>query len=113
MAEKKAKLLYRYTVRHPDHCLAPVVAENTEQATMKAAQLWGVPWGRVVFSCDVTRESDIMPHVCPRCRKYNAYNEQEYCPKCTAELQHEEERIKAAKQAYFRREARKAKGETG
>lgn len=109
MAEKKAKTLYLYKVRHPDHCQAPVVAENAEQATVQAAKLWGVPWGRVVFYCDVAREGEILPHVCPRCRKYNAYNDRVYCARCQAEIDHEEERLKAARQAYFRKEARESK----
>ena len=112
MADKD-KRLQLWKVHHPDHCMAPVVAENVEQATAKAAQLWGVPWRKVAFFCTVEPQGDINPHICPRCRRHNAYYEQEYCPKCTAELQHEEERVQAAKQAYFRREARKAKGETG
>jgi hypothetical protein len=108
----KGKRLILWQVKHPDHCRLPVVAENREQAILKAAQIWGVPFARVAFFTDADKEADIMPHVCPRCRRYNAINDEEYCRKCQVEIRSEEQRLRAARQAYYRREAKDRKGGT-
>ena len=35
-----------FFVKHPNHTTVPVIAENWEQATMKAAEFWGIGWGQ-------------------------------------------------------------------
>lgn len=111
MAEKKSKLSISWKVRHPDHCMIPVIAEDKEQATVKAAAFWGVPWNKVVAECTVEKIRELLPHNCPRCGRYVYENDQEYCPACIDTLKHEEIEARKRRAEYYRRQALEQKKE--
>lgn len=62
-------------------CPAYVVAENWEQATVKAAQFWGIPWGANVAHMALQQKLEARKNVCLRCRKIY-YGGAELCPAC-------------------------------
>lgn len=105
MAEKKSKMLTLWMVSHPDHCTVPVTADTREQATVKAAALWGVPWARVAADCDVEKRYEILPHNCPKCGNYVYDPEEEYCTRCRVALRQDEERLQRRKAGYYREQA--------
>lgn len=54
-AIKKTEPEYIWWVSHPDHTVAVVRAENWEQATVAAAEWWGVPWAKVAAMCEARK----------------------------------------------------------
>lgn len=111
MAEKKDKLPISWRVRHPEHCMIPVIAEDREQATVKAAAFWGVPWTKVAADCAVEKIRELLPHNCPRCGRYVFDSAEDYCPACRDLLRHEEEALQKRKAAYYREQAAAEKKE--
>ena len=65
MAATKEKRI-AWFLRAPGCGLAVVAAPNYEQATVKAAELWGVPWGKIVSQIEVERTAEQKPNVCVR-----------------------------------------------
>lgn len=88
MAKKKE---YVFFVRHPQHTIAIVIAENWEQATVKAAEFWGVRWSKVVALCECERKMDAHKGVCMDCGRV-FYGGEVICPHCTAKRKDEERR---------------------
>lgn len=80
-----------FFVKHPNHTTVPVIAENWEQATMKAAEFWGIGWGKVAALCECERTWETHRCVCNRCGTV-FHGEEALCDKCTAALQDEERR---------------------
>lgn len=79
MAEKKRAVCW--VIQHPELGTAWVIADNYEQATVKAAEWWGVPWGKNVAQMREQARVPYMRHVCPRCGQI--YNSDEaVCEKC-------------------------------
>ena len=111
MAEKKNKLPISWKVRHPDHCMIPVIAEDKEQATVKAAAFWGVPWNKVVAECTVEKVRELLPHNCPACGRYVFESEEEYCPACRVRLKQEEDALRKRKAEFYRKQALEQKKE--
>ncbi|MBO4854061.1 MAG: hypothetical protein J5482_02800 [Oscillospiraceae bacterium] len=98
----KAKWLW--FVHHPEHCLAPVVAENRDMATVAASALWGVPWRTIAADCDVEKRGEACKHLCARCGTFH-YDEEDLCAKCRQFVRDEERRIAIAKRRFYREEA--------
>ena len=79
MAEKKRAVCW--VIRHPELGTAWVIADDYEQATVKAAEWWGVPWGKHVAQMRELTRVPYMRHVCPKCgRIYNG--DETMCEKC-------------------------------
>ena len=49
------------------HRPAWVIAPNWEQATVKAAEFWGVPWGSVAAGCEPLRKTVAHTNICCVC----------------------------------------------
>ena len=98
MADRKKE--YVFFVKHPDHTTVPVIAENWEQATVKAADFWGVRWGKVAALCECDRKWDVHRCICTRCGK-TFHGAEALCSACTNALKNEE---------YRRREYMKSGG---
>ena len=90
MAKKDEKGVC-WVVAMPGRNPAYVVAENWEQATVKAAQFWGVPWGATVAHMELRQKMEARKNVCLKCRKI-FYGDGELCTGCEAERMHEQER---------------------
>lgn len=58
---------YVWWVDHPDHTTAVVVADNWEQATVRAAEWWEVPWGTVVAYCTEKKKEPLLRGMCCDC----------------------------------------------
>ena len=58
-----------YLVAHEDgdHAMVWVRAVNWELATVAAAELWGVPWGKVAAACVEADRKPMLSHICARC----------------------------------------------
>lgn len=93
MASRKTEFAKCFVVRHPDHCAAYVVADNWEQATVKAAEFWGVPWASVVFDCELEKTMEARRGVCSRCRRI-IYSNRELCDACRKVLETEEKTVR-------------------
>lgn len=96
MAEKKvAKGWARcYLVAHPELPTVPVTAESWELATVKAAELWGVPWGKVVAECILERMTEVKAGVCAKCKQV-MYNRpgQDFCEVCEKKMKQDSENV--------------------
>lgn len=86
MGSRKTEFAKCFVVRHPEHGPAYVVADNWEQATVKAAQFWGVPWAKVAFDCTMEKTMEARKGVCIKCRRI-IYSSRELCEDCDHELQ--------------------------
>lgn len=82
---------YVFFVKHPDHTTVPVIAENWEQATVKAAEFWDVGWNKVVALCECERKMETHKGVCMDCGKV-FYGGEVICPACTVKRKNEEHR---------------------
>lgn len=67
MASKDKGQMYVWWVTHPDHTVAVVVAENWEQATVRAAEWWEVPWGTVAAYCEEQKKAPLARGMCYDC----------------------------------------------
>lgn len=99
-------------LRAPDCGLAVVAAPNYEQATVKAAETWGVPWSKIVSRIEVERTVEQKPNVCVECGSVFNYSRDALCERCRSRKQREHEEMRKAAGAYRRREFyRRRKGE--
>ena len=48
-----------WVIEHPEIGTAFVVADNWEQATVRAAEFWGVSWARTVSGMELVRRKDL------------------------------------------------------
>lgn len=93
MATKKTEFAKCWVVTHPDHGRAYVIADNWEQATVKAAKFWGVKWKDVAFFCDLEKTMEARRGVCLKCRRI-IYSSRELCEDCAHALQVEDEQAR-------------------
>lgn len=103
MAAKKDQL---YLVGHAEgeHVKVWVRAANWELATVAAAKLWGVPWGKVAADCVEAGRKPVMAHVCARCgRFYNGASTEVLCEACRKAQQTEEEQTARRRAAAYKR----------
>ena len=56
-----------WVIEHPEIGTAFVVADNWEQATLRAAEFWGVSWARTVSGMELVRRKDARKNICCRC----------------------------------------------
>ena len=56
-----------WVIEHPEIGTAFVVADNWEQATVRAAEFWGVSWARTVSGMELVRRKDARKNICCRC----------------------------------------------
>ena len=79
-----------YEVAHPDLGKVWVAAESWELATVEAAKIWGLPWGKLVAEMVCVRNWRAMKHVCARCGRI--FNGEGYvCAACEKALATERE----------------------
>ena len=98
-AAKKRDFLWFITA--PGHVQVPVVAPDWEQATVKAAQFWGVPWGKLFCRCEMVLKTAVIRNVCCRCGKH--FNgEGVECEPCQKLRAAEEKNVRAAERRYWR-----------
>ena len=93
-----------YLVAHEDgdHAKVWVRAVNWELATVAAAELWGVPWGKVAAACVEADRKPMLSHICARCgRMFNGTAI--LCEVCRKAQETEEEQTARRKVAAFRR----------
>ena len=92
---------YLWFITAPGHAQVPVVAPDWEQATVKAAQFWGVPWAKIFCRCELVRKTAVIRNVCCRCGKH--FNgEGVECEPCQKLRAAEEKNAKAAERRYWR-----------
>lgn len=90
MAEKANKDIL-WEVACEGHTDAWVIAPNWEQATVKAAEFWGVSWGSVAAYCEKKKRVDGAPRgVCCKCGRIY-FGAPPMCSSCEKELKLEEE----------------------
>lgn len=88
MADKKNIL---WEVGCEGHTDAWVVAPTWEEATVKAAEFWGVPWGRVAAHCVEKKKTVGAPrNVCCRCGRVY-FGSPPMCSSCEKSAKLEEE----------------------
>ena len=56
-----------WVIEHPEIGTAFVVADNWEQATVRAAEFWGVSWARTVSGMELVRRKAARKNICCRC----------------------------------------------
>ena len=93
MAKKKTEYDKCWVVTNPDHGRAYVIADNWEQATVKAAEFWGVKWRDVAFFCDLEKTMEARRGVCARCRRI-IYSNRELCENCEREEEQARKRMR-------------------
>lgn len=52
-----------WVIEHPEIGTAFVVADNWEQATVRAAEFWGVSWARTVSGMELVRRKDARKNI--------------------------------------------------
>lgn len=90
MAEKQKKNIL-WEVGCDGHTDAWVIADTWEQATVKAAEFWKVPWSTVAAHCfEKTRIVGAPRNVCHRCKRMYS-GPPPVCAACAAVLRTEED----------------------
>lgn len=94
-----------YLVAHEDgdHAKVWVRAVNWELATVAAAELWGVPWGKVAAACVEADRKPLLSHICARCGRMFNGGTAILCEACRKAQETEEEQTARRKAAAFRR----------
>lgn len=100
-AIKKANPDYIWWVSHPEHTVAVVRAENWEQATLAAAEWWGVPWAKVAALCEARKMERAPRCVCVKCGIV-FHGEGLRCARCEAEEKDAELNYQAQNRRYWR-----------
>lgn len=54
-----------WVIEHPEIGTAFVVADSWEQATVRAAEFWGVSWARTVSGMELVRQGRAEEHLLP------------------------------------------------
>ena len=72
-----------YEVRLEGRGPAFVQAESWPEATVRAAEFWGIPWGAHVANMEQGRTYEARKNVCHACRRV-IYGERELCEACEA-----------------------------
>ena len=95
--------LFVWWVEHPDHTVAVVIAPNWEQATVKAAEWWDVPWGKVAAMCTEQKKKPIKRGVCCECGSlvWGSEGVKARCGKCESIARSQEESRKARNRRFY------------
>lgn len=100
MAGKK-NIAECWVVTLEGRCPAYVVAESWEQATVKAAEFWGVPWGANVAHMGLQQKMEARKNVCLQCRRI-FYGDGELCTVCeTARVQDRRRAEQRMKETWY------------
>lgn len=104
MAKAKKDISRVYVVRLEGHCPAYVQAESWLEATVRAAEFWGIPWGAHVAYMELEKTMEARKNVCHRCRRV-VYGEHELCPACekVRDTEREQAAIRRKKTWYLGR----------
>lgn len=102
MANKEKRSVW--FLRAPGHPLAIVAAENFEQASVKAAQYWDVPWAKVAWQIETERKIEQRTNVCAECGSVFNNSREALCERCRTRRQRQREEMQKAAGAYRRRE---------
>lgn len=93
MAAKKQRDIL-WEVGCEGHTDAWVNAVSWEEATLAAAQLWGVPWREVAAHCELKKKIVGAPrNICCRCGK-TYFGAPPMCTVCREDLKLEEEHLR-------------------
>lgn len=98
---KKTEPEYIWWVSHPDHTVAVVRAQNWEQATVEAAEWWGVPWAKVASMCEARKMERAPRCVCVKCGIV-FHGESLRCARCEAEARDAELNYQEQNRRYWR-----------
>lgn len=90
---KRANRLIFWIVECEGHSAAWVNAPDWEQATVKAAEFWGVPWKEVAARCECRMRKQAVKGVCPRCGRY-FFGGAKLCALCEAAARDEEQNLR-------------------
>ena len=101
MATSKGQV---WLIRHEDFGAAYVEAEAYDEATLKAAKVWKVPWRKVAATCWVERTFPIMKCVCLKCgRHFQRYGTGDVlCDMCKETEAENHRRREERRRAYYR-----------
>lgn len=90
-----------YVVTLEGRCPAYVQAESWAEATVRAAEFWGIPWGRNVANMELQQKMEARKNVCLKCRRI-IYGERELCEACeAARLQDRENAERRMKKTWY------------
>lgn len=109
MASGKEKRIVWF-LRAPACALAVVAAPSYEQATVKAAEFWGIPWGKIVAQIELERTVEQRANVCAECGAVYNYSRDALCAQCRNRKRREHEAMRRAAGAYRRREFYRREG---
>lgn len=89
----KKEMLWQVGHSEGRHFSVWVVADSWEQATVEAAKLWDVPWGRVAAYCVEVQKRSVLQNVCAVCGRFY-YGAQPLCDACKKVQETEELRTR-------------------
>lgn len=90
-----------YEVRLEGRCPAYVQAESWPEATIRAAEFWGIPWGKNVANMEQGQTREARKNLCLKCRRI-IYGERELCEACeAARLQDRENAERRMKRTWY------------
>ena len=95
--------LFVWWVEHPDHTDAVVAAPNWEQATVRAAEWWEVPWAKVAAMCSAKKKEPIKRGVCCECGSltWGAAGVKARCGKCESIARQREETKRERNRRFY------------
>lgn len=102
---KNDKKAVCWVVELPGRSPAYVIADSWEQATVKAAEFWEIPWGANVANMSLQQKMEARKNVCLRCRLI-FYGKGELCPACE-QFRRDDAANKAARMKHTWYEGRK------
>lgn len=93
---------YLWFVKAPGHVQVPVIAQDWEQATLEAAQFWGVKWAEIFWQCELVKKTEVIRNMCCRCKRF--FNgEGVECEPCRKLRAAEEAEEQAARRRYWKK----------
>ena len=109
---KKAAPDFIWWVSHPEHTVAVVRAPNWEQATVAAAEWWGVPWAKVAAMCEARKMEQAPRCVCVQCGLV-FHGEGLRCARCEAAARDAELNHQAQSRRFWRGDGAAKSNEKG
>ena len=88
-------------VSHPEHTVAVLRAPNWEQATVAAAEWWGVPWAKVAALSEARKMEQAPRCVCVQCGLV-FHGEGLRCARCEAAARDAELNHQAQSRRFWR-----------
>ena len=100
MAGKK-NMSVVYEVRLEGRCPAYGQAGGWREATVRAGEFWGIPWGKNVANREQGQTREARKNLCLKCRRI-IYGERELCEACeAARLQDQENAERRMKHTWY------------